>query len=369
MASSGGFLQLWKLTYPVSYFIPFWPPMWTQADKCTVIFALYLIFLWYFVRFPFSMYCVFVLEEKHGFNRDEFWSCVWKACKRFMTGTAFICPSVGILSNFGFQWGLIASVFPLYETIFISFFRWIVRESFFYLFYFRFVNRIFETYYPLRPGPLRERIKALVEREGFPLKDIEVMIDSNKTTHPNHCLYGFIFNRHIVLYDTLWRLEGDPDLEPFTDEEIEAIVAFELGRWKCYHIPKTILLDRLRDCWVMWLFYCPYLCDSGVVVQALLGALYFVAPGDGPFLNFWLRRFVYKADAKAVEILDGDGEGRGAEKLKMALRKMARRNLEFEIWDPLYQAWFFGRPTLTQRLWAIEQLEYMSGRSRRVHFE
>jgi STE24 endopeptidase len=74
---------------------------------------------------------------------------------------------------------------------------------------------------PLEPGPLRERLLALARRVGVPAMDVIVADQSRKSRTANAAVVGLGRTRRILLFDTL--------LQQFTPEQIESVLAHELG--------------------------------------------------------------------------------------------------------------------------------------------
>jgi STE24 endopeptidase len=81
------------------------------------------------------------------------------------------------------------------------------------------------------------RVRALIDKVGIPVQDILVMNASRQSNHTNAYFTGFGSTRRIVLYDNL--------LKKHTPDEIESILAHELGHWLHDHIVKGILIGAL----------------------------------------------------------------------------------------------------------------------------
>src|SRR6185312_1011992 len=84
-------------------------------------------------------------------------------------------------------------------------------------------------------GGLRSRLFALGERTGFRASTIEVIDGSKRSGHSNAYFTGFGRFRRIVLFDTL--------VAQLTPAELEAVLAHEIGHYRCGHIPKRIALS------------------------------------------------------------------------------------------------------------------------------
>ena len=66
-----------------------------------------------------------------------------------------------------------------------------------------YIAPLFDTFVPLPPGELRDRIEALAARLDFPLTKLYVVKGSVRSSHSNAYFYGFFKNKRIVLFDTL----------------------------------------------------------------------------------------------------------------------------------------------------------------------
>jgi hypothetical protein len=89
---------------------------------------------------------------------------------------------------------------------------------------------LFNKLTPLPEGEARTRLLALSERTGFRAQTIEVMDGSKRSGHSNAFFTGFGRFRRIVLFDTL--------MAQLAPEELEAVLAHEIGHYKRGHIPK-----------------------------------------------------------------------------------------------------------------------------------
>ena len=172
--------------------------------------------------------------------------------------------------------------------------------------------------------------------------------------HSNAFFSGFGRFRRIVLFDTL--------IEQMDEEELEAVLAHEIGHYKLGHIPKMIALSGL----VLWpCLRClagwrrnPLssrrldLLESGSIVPVLL--LFMMLSG---LITFWLspltsrlsRKHEYEADAFARDAMGSH------EPLSSALRKLHKENLSNLTPHPLYSGFHYSHPTLLEREGAMKQ--------------
>ncbi|MFF8770876.1 M48 family metalloprotease [Kitasatospora sp. NPDC015120] len=86
------------------------------------------------------------------------------------------------------------------------------------------VEPVFNRFTPMEPGPLREALLGLAERDGVRVRDVLVADASRRTTALNAYVSGLGATRRIVAYDTLLST-ADP-------REVELVVAHELGHVK-----------------------------------------------------------------------------------------------------------------------------------------
>src|SRR5215213_9362104 len=80
---------------------------------------------------------------------------------------------------------------------------------------------LFNRFQPLRDEPLAARVRALAARGGMRISDVYEMDMSRQSEKPNAMFTGLGNTKRIVLGDTL--------LAGFSEDEIEAVVAHELG--------------------------------------------------------------------------------------------------------------------------------------------
>ncbi len=83
---------------------------------------------------------------------------------------------------------------------------------------------LFNRFTPMEPGPLREALLALADRDAIAVRDVLVADASRRTTALNAYVSGFGRTRRVVVYDTL--------LSTAPAREIELVTAHELGHVK-----------------------------------------------------------------------------------------------------------------------------------------
>ena len=93
---------------------------------------------------------------------------------------------------------------------------------------------LFNKFKPLEDESLKSRIEGLMQRTGFASKGLFIMDGSKRSAHGNAYFSGFGASKRIVFFDTL--------IDRLAPQEIEAVLAHELGHFKKKHIIKRISL-------------------------------------------------------------------------------------------------------------------------------
>jgi STE24 endopeptidase len=210
---------------------------------------------------------------------------------------------------------------------------------------------LFNKFTPLQDQSLKERIEGLMGRVGFASKGLFVMDGSRRSAHGNAYFSGFGANKRIVFFDTL--------LERLAPNEIEAVLAHELGHFKLKHIVKRILVLFAISLGLLALL--GYLKSqawfyTGLGVEPMLG-------GDNdamalilfmlvlPIFTFMLsplgsitsRKHEFEADAFAAKHTD-------YRDLVSALVKMYEDNASTLTPDPLHSAFYDSHPPASVRV-------------------
>ena len=288
---------------------------------------------------PFDAWEQFSLEARFGFNRagPALWICdkAKGLALGLMLGFPLLWALLALVRRAGSAWWLwaFALVFGFQLAMIVIYPRVILPLS----------NRLS----PLPEGDLRTRLFALGERTGFRAATIEVMDGSKRSGHSNAFFTGFGRFRRIVLFDTL--------VGQLRPEELEAVLAHEIGHYRCGHVPKHLALSGamlaasfaviawlVRENWFNSAFGLPPgSLDASFLLFGLLSGL--VTFWFTPLANLLSRRHEYQADAFARRAM-----GAGAP-LVGALRRLAEKNLSNLTPHPWFSAFHYSHPTLVER--------------------
>ncbi len=297
------------------------------------------------VDLPFAIVRAFGLEQRFGFNRTTPARFLADRVKQGAISLVVAVPLLAALlwamrSLTGFWWlyawlGLVV-IIMVAPTIFV-----------------RFVAPRFNTFEPLE-GSLRSRIEALLTRAGFRSSGLFTMDASRRTAHGNAYFIGFGRSKRIVLFDTL--IAASPP------EEIEAVVAHELGHFKHKHVlfglARAALIMLLVLAAFGWLAKQPWLLPSfgvanhdealSLFVCMLLASV--VGPLSAPLSNWISRRNEYQADDFARRAV-------GAAPMVGALTRLARDNASTLTPDPLYALVHHSHPSVPLRVRHLREME------------
>jgi STE24 endopeptidase len=210
---------------------------------------------------------------------------------------------------------------------------------------------LFNRFEPLQNPALRERLERLLARCGFRSSGMFVMDGSRRSTHGNAYFAGFGRNKRIVFYDTL--------LHGLADDEIEAVLAHELGHFKRRHIAQRLVLSALVSlaglALLGWLMQQPAFYQglgvSAMTPATALALFLLVTPAFTLFVNPLLaqlsRRHEFEADDFAADQTDAGHLVRG-------LVKMYRDNASTLTPDPVYSAFYHSHPPAPARIAHLE---------------
>jgi STE24 endopeptidase len=210
------------------------------------------------------------------------------------------------------------------------------------------IEPAFNRFEPLPPGELRTELLDLAEENGTPVQDVLVSDASRRTTALNAYVSGFGSTRRIVLYDTT--------LDQLSDEEIESIVAHELGHVLHADVLTGTLVGALGTAAAValsgWLLsWTPLLRRAGAqspadpaVVPLVLLLLSVGGLLSTPVQNLVSRQVEARADLRALD-LTGDA---GA--FIAMQRALAATNLSDPDPPAAWQRIFGSHPTGAQRI-------------------
>lgn len=304
-----------------------------------VVFMLSAFLIMGLLDIPSSVYRTFVIEQRFGFNRTTVRVFVTDMIKQTLLmvclGVPMLWLVLWLMENAGDLWWL---------------YVWLLWMGFSVLMmwaYPTFIAPLFNKFEPLSDESLRSRIEALLQRNGFSSKGIFVVDGSKRSSHGNAYFTGFGANKRIVFYDTLIN-----DLEA---DEIESVLAHELGHFKRKHIIKQVgfmsvisLAGLALLGWLIkqdWFYHGLGISQPSIYMALMLFLM--VSPVFsfflGPMMARLSRKFEFEADAYASEHADSD-------KLISALVKLYKENANTLTPDPLYSAFHDSHPPAPVRI-------------------
>ena len=192
-----------------------------------VIFSIMLISA--IIDMPFTLYRTFKIEQRFGFNRMTASQFIKDMLMQVVLTLVLAVPLIA-----GILW-LMQDASPLWWV-----YVWAVLLSFGMLISWifpTFIAPLFNKFMPLDNTELKKRITALMDRCGFASNGIFVMDGSKRSSHGNAYFTGLGKNKRIVFFDTL--------LETLDADEVEAVLAHELGHFKHHHVRKGLIVNAL----------------------------------------------------------------------------------------------------------------------------
>ncbi len=295
------------------------------------------------VDLPFSWYKQFHLEERFGFNRMGKQLFFIDMIKGLGVGAAIGIPLLlvilSLMAKAGDLWWLWAWVVL---TVFSLLMQWIFPS---------FIAPLFNKFQPLPDGALKTQIEALLARCEFASQGLFVMDGSKRSAHGNAFFAGMGKAKRIVFFDTL--------IEKLNPDEVEAVLAHELGHFKCKHIRKRLLVSFALSFgmfallgWIstqVW-FY----TDLGVMPNlngyngGLALALFMLV---SPVFSFFFTPLASIASRKHEYEADGFAATKSSAKdLISALVKLYQDNASTLTPDPIYTAFYSSHPPAPLRI-------------------
>ncbi|KAG0330030.1 hypothetical protein BG004_002190, partial [Podila humilis] len=314
-----------------------------EITQSIIFFALFTV-ISTILSLPSSLYSTFVIEERHGFNKQTLKLFFTDILKNYLLIGAIGMP---VLAGFLKIIEISGENFYFYTWLFMVGFQLIMVSI-----YPTFIQPLFNTVTPLPEGELRTMIEALASRIRFPLTKLFVVDGSKRSGHSNAYFYGFFKNKRIVLFDTL--------MDHSDNDEICAVLAHELGHWSCNHTLKMLLFGQAQLFAVFYLF--SQFIDNvdmfksfGFVdaTPAFIGFLlfqYLYTPVESVIsfvTNMVSRRYEFQADAFARDL-------GYASSLASGLIKLQLKNLGTMNPDWLHSMYHRSHPELVERLNAIQ---------------
>ena len=291
------------------------------------------------IGLPLSLYRIFVIEERFGFNRMTWKLFLTDLVKGLAVGAVLGVPLLLVV-----LWLMLAAgpLWWLYVWLVIVVYSLVLQ-----MIYPAVIMPLFNKFSPLEDPALAGRIERLLERTGFRSRGLYVMDGSKRSSHGNAFFAGFGAAKRIVLFDTL--------VSRLQPAEVEAVLAHELGHYKLKHIVKGMALS--------WGFSFVLLLALGLLagqpwfhqglgvstgtlpVTLLLFMLvvpeftFFVQP----LLSLFSRKNEYEADRYAAANAD-------ARDLVQALVKLYKDNSATLTPDPLHSAYYDSHPPAAMRI-------------------
>ena len=288
---------------------------------------------------PLGLYRTFVIEERFGFNRMTLRLFIADLAKQVLVGLALGVPLLVVvlwlMERAGSYWWL---------------YGWLIVVGYslaLHMIIPAFVMPLFNKFSPLEDASLVERVERLLKRCGFRSRGLYVMDGSRRSSHGNAFFTGFGASKRIVLFDTL--------VARLAPEEVEAVLAHELGHYKLHHVVKGMALS--------WALAFAMLAALGILIREPwfydgLGArthtdavalvlfmmvlpefLYFLQPLTALFS----RRNEFQADGYATL-------HSSAASLVQALVKLYKDNAATLTPDPLHSAFYDSHPPAAARI-------------------
>ena len=288
---------------------------------------------------PMDLYRTFVIEAKFGFNRTTlalyFSDAVKQGIIFLLLGTPLIALLLWLVSHAGSWWWLYGW---LTWTAFTLFMFWLYPTV---------IAPLFNRFTPLQDEALREKIVNLLQRCGFNNDGIFIMDGSKRSQHGNAYFTGFGTNKRIVFFDTL--------LKSLQADEIEAVLAHELGHFKHGHVRKRLILVTLTSLvgfaalgalinapWFYSGLGVQHRSYATAMVLFLLVTPYFSAALK-PISSYWMRKHEFEADDYAATQTN-------ARNLIQALVKLYKENAASLTPDSLYSAYHDSHPPAPIRI-------------------
>lgn len=302
-------------------------------------FILSVILLTSLLDLPFTLYRTFRIEQRFGFNRTTPALFISDMLKQglllLLLGMPLAALVLWLMQGAGEWWWL---------------YVWLVWSGFTLLMLWAYpavIAPLFNKFTPLEDEQLRRRIDNLLERCGFTSNGIFVMDGSRRSSHGNAYFSGMGNNKRIVFFDTL--------LESLDGDEIEAVLAHELGHFRRKHIRKRLVMMMLMSLaglallgWLVqqaW-FYTGLGIEQPSVHAALVLFLlvmpvftFFIQP----LMALSMRKHEFEADEFAAEHAEAD-------KLIAALVKLYEENASTLTPDRLYSSYHDSHPPAPVRI-------------------
>ena len=334
-------LLIWTLGGAMNWLDVFWHEKISDPIWLGTVFILSIMLIASFIDLPFSIYRNFILEERFGFNRMTIKTFTSDLIKELILTLALGMPliyAILYLMNMSaigdYWWIYVWAILSLFTIIMM----WI---------YPTFIAPIFNKFKPLENNSLRNRIDSLLERTGFGSDGIFIMDGSKRSSHGNAYFTGIGRNKRIVFFDTL--------LKGMEDEEIEAILAHELGHFHHKHVRQRIVSSFIFSLTSLallgylikqgWFFHGLGISEPSSHTALVLFSLtlpvfsFFITP----ISNLISRKHEFQADAFAASHTD-------ANDLISSLTKLYRENSSTLSPDKYYSAFHDSHPSAILRI-------------------
>ncbi len=295
---------------------------------------------------PFALYQTFVIEQRFGFNKTTVALWVQDFVKSLLLSALIGLPLATLV-----LWLMAASGTWWWLWVWLV---WMGFNLLALVIYPSWIAPLFNTFKPLEDPQTKERVTQLMARCGFTSKGFFVMDGSRRSGHANAYFTGFGASKRVVFFDTL--------LAQLNPDEIDAVLAHELGHFKHRHIVKRIvalfslsLLGLAALGWVSqqtWFYtglgVLPNLSAPNDALALLLFMMVSPLLGIvlGPLFAHLSRQHEFEADAYAVAQTSGTA-------LASALLKLFEDNASTLTPDPVYAQVYYSHPPAAERLGRI----------------
>jgi STE24 endopeptidase len=295
------------------------------------------------LSYPVSYYSGFYLEHKYNLSNQTFWKWILEGLKGLLVslviGLPILLTFYYILNTFHSLWWLPFAI--------IMFFISVVLSQIFPILIFP----IFYKITPIENEDLKERIKLLASNAKLKVENVYKFDMSKNTKKANAAFTGLGKTKRIILGDTL--------LGNYTPEEIETVIAHEIGHFKKKHIIKNIIIGTASSFLTLFIIASLYQIslswfgfENITQVAALpLLALWSTLIGlvQSPLGNILSRKFEYEADEYAITETKNPGA------FIKTLEKLTDQNLGDKDPHPFVEWFFYSHPSIKNRIAAIEK--------------